>query len=223
MAYSFVQTKTNAGVTVSTVTVTLDAPTTKGDLIVVGVALSGTSVTINTPTDDKSNSYSTTVGPTDSGDGTSRIKQFSAVDLVGGMTQVTVTLSGNGTYAVFVDVFHGGPNAGVLGQTSTGTGTSTTPAVTSFSPRAGSLIVALTRINANQTWTAGTNYTLGSIQARSASEYRLISTTTETAPFSGTASGVWVEVAAEFLPGPPAQAVGSLPVRGGLVNQGLVN
>lgn len=199
MTASRVQGKSAFAVGVTTVTATLDAPATLGNILIVGCRANN-SVTINTPTDTGSHTYLSAVGPISAG--ALRAQMYYAVQTTGGVTQVTFTTSGNATVEISVEEYAGVQRVSPLGATSSLTGTTETSlSVTSFSTTSGSLIVAFATQNTGGTFTAGTNYTLGLDGSVIGTEYRLNSGTSETAPFTtDTAGTLWIELAAEFLP-----------------------
>lgn len=198
MAITHVQGKINGAASTTTVTTTLDAAATVGNLIVVG-ARAGSSQILNTPTDDKGHTYTPCMDQLQSS--SQGCRMWYTVVTVSGMTQVTVTTPGSSAVTqLAVDEFSGCSTTSPLGSTSTGTGTGTSLSVTSFSPTAGSLVAAFMTAANSVTYTAGTNYTIGVQALQSGTEYNLSATTTETAPATRTGGGSisWIEVAAEF-------------------------
>jgi hypothetical protein len=200
MTASRVQGKIGLTAGTSTNTQTLNAPATLGNIIVVGVRANN-SVTINTPTDDKSHTYLAATAQISSG--AARVRMWYAVQTTGGMTQVTVTTSGTATIDMAVEEYAGVQRNSPLGNVSSGTGTTETSwSVASFSPTAtGNLIVVFGGglFAGAVDFTAGSNYTLGLDGVTAATEHRLVSADPETAPLTaGTAPTAWAEVAAEL-------------------------
>lgn len=195
---SFSKVNISVGITTSGGSVTISPTTTKGNLIVVAVGNPDTR-TLLSVTDDKGNTYTVDKTTSVSGCGSGIA---SCVDAFGGVSSVTVTLSGSST-SNHVDVieFLGNLNKNFVGTSSSTTGTGTAIAVTAFNPTVGNLIVAAMGASGNRAMGAGANYTkastdVGNIYAMS--EYRLVCTSTETAPMTSDASVTWAEVAVEY-------------------------
>lgn len=203
MGFLFVQTKQNSSGGTSSLVITLDAPATANNVLVVNIKILNGSVTVTSVTDNASspNTYANAVGPIDNG---IRTYQYYGVQVTGGATTVTVNLSGSIAVRVDVDEFNGGAltNAAIFDNSSSGNGTGTSATVTSFNiARVGALISAsVSPVSTITTPVAGANYTLGQNQANLPSQYRLSSSTSETAPISWTNSSQWAEVAASYLP-----------------------
>ncbi len=110
----------------------------------------------------------------------------------------TITLTGQGNYPeMIVHELHG---AGVVSTYSTGSGTSNTPSVTSYSPAAGSFVLAFVETgHATVVASAGPGYTLLSQTAVALSdEYLASSSGSTTSPFAVTSSLDWAEISVSF-------------------------
>lgn len=205
MAFSHVQGDPTTGASsgsTSALAITV-ASTTGNNLGVVGSVLASTSRTVSSVTDDKSNSWSSALGPIDGG-ATCRAYQHYAVLAVAAVTTVTVNIGG-GTSAVTAgfDEFSGNATSSVLGTTGSGTGTGTSPTLSgAITPTAGNLVVASTGGSASlgNPPTAGSGYTLGGrvTNGRMANEYKLSATTSEN-PGMTTSSVTWAHLAAEYV------------------------
>lgn len=98
-----------------------------------------------------------------------------------------------------------GTNATVFDQAASNTGTSTVAALTLNPATAGELIAACTSFNASVSGiTPGADYLLSNSTIGQGTEYRQVSTTSETAPLSWTNSVQWVEIAGAYIPMPAA-------------------
>jgi hypothetical protein len=202
MAAAAVQTSSVAAGTGTTVSATLSA-TVKNNLVVIHIVMATTAETCSSVTDNASppNTYVLS-SPVDN---TTRTYQAYGVQITGGATSFTATFSSNVvTKGVGADEYSGTAvsNAAVFNTSGTGTGSATTCAVTGFSPtQAGLLCVATIVLGSVRVFTAGTNYTRflnGSNSANLHSEYRLVGTTSETAPGSWTTSTTYGEIASSF-------------------------
>ncbi len=192
--FSLVNRTTATGNTPLTVTI----PATKAGNLLVVCASNADGRSVSSVTDG-SNIFTVDKNLAGSGSGAGIA---SAIQTIGGKTSVTVTLSGSSTFHVDVAEFSGNAIAGFVGTSSTGGPTSSqTPSVTSFSPTSGNLIVGCGGGSGGRGWSSGTNYTKLSTDSGNqigASEYRLSSSGTETAPFSIDANTTWNEVAVEY-------------------------
>lgn len=205
MAFAFVQTAGNAMLTNSTTNVvTPTVPLTAGNLVVLNIRLPiGTTVTSVTDNASVPNTYLVAAGPLSY---TGIAYQIYGVQITGGATTVTTTISSSTTSRVVLDEFSGGAstNATVFDKSSTGTSggaSQLSASVTSFSPiAAGELISAgIFLTTAVTAITAGTGYVIANnVQTTIGTEYRLSSTTTETAPISWTTSSIWGEIAGAY-------------------------
>lgn len=203
MAVGFVQAKGNGnGGGTATTSVTLDAPATVGNVLVVAFR-GGNSQTLNTPTDDKSggsHTYTSVIAQVNNGSAP-RVRMFYAV-VTGAVSVVTCTTGGNTAIEASVVELSGVNTSDPFGLASSGTGSSTTPSVTSFSPTAGNAIVAFLSSTGAIDTTPGTGYTIGNDGTLAGSMYRLVCTGTETAPATITINAAWAEIAAEFKVAP---------------------
>lgn len=225
MAAAFVQTATqsSSGGTAS-LGVTLASPATQGNLVVVHVRIVGTA-SVTSVTDDKGNTYviGSALGlPT----ANQSLYQAYGVQVTGGATTITVTLSTSIAVRLGADEYSGtaASNAAVADQSSTGTGSGSSLAVSSFSPSAtGLLIVACGNIAASPTWTAGSGYVLasgsGSVAMRS--QYKLSGAASETAPMTTSLSTEWAEIARSYKLA--ASPHGRPLINAGLIETGLLN
>lgn len=205
MAVGFVQVKGNGnGGGSATTSVTLDAPATVGNVLVVGVR-GGNSQTINTPTDDKSggsHTYTSVIAQVNNG-AAPRARMFYTV-VTGAASVITCTTGGNTAIEISVVELTRVNTSDPFGLSSSGTGSSTTPSVVSFSPTVGNAIVAFLSSTGAIDITAGTGYTVANDGTIAGSMYRLVCTGTETAPVTVTLNAAWVEIAAEFKAAPEA-------------------
>lgn len=182
------------------------SPTIANNLVVVHVKVSQDTRTVTSVTDDKGNTY-VVLDPVDSGT-TNRLYQAYGVQVVGGVTTITVNFNLSATAALGADEYSGGAltNIDIFDVSSTGIGSSgTSMSVGSFNPSSsGELIVVTGSLGAATTWTAGTNYTnyfRSGESVTTQSEYRLSGDTSETAPWELGASSLWAERATAFIPG----------------------
>lgn len=205
MAFAPVQTGTQATTTTTTRIITLSA-TGVGNLVTGYAKANGNTVTLTGVTDDVGNTYVVSAA-VDSGT-TNRLFMAYGVQVTGGATAITFTFSNSGSVAVRcgADEFSGNnsTNATTFDVSSSGSGNSSTPSVTTFTPAAnGELIYAVAghQLGTGATWTAGTGYTLygGPNPGSTHSEYRLSGTTSETAPFTMNNSNLWTEWAMAFI------------------------
>jgi hypothetical protein len=129
---AFVQFAANSAAAANTLTVTLPAPATTGNLLVVSVVFQPRAVSVTQVTDTiliPSNNYRLAVGPTDWG-APFRAYTYYASNITGGFTDVTVDLSGvtTGTFEVYVLEYSGvagtDPLDLVAGSAGTGTAVS---------------------------------------------------------------------------------------------------
>jgi len=207
-AFAAVQTAQNTGFSVSSRVITVSS-TTQNNLVVVTIAIFGTTRTLSSVTDNAGNTYELGSAV----DNTNRLYQAYGVQTTGGATSITVTISGSATtLACIADEYSGfaagNTNTTVNDGRQTGTGTGTSLSVSTLTPTAtGRLIVASgIRMADGNTFTAGTDYTEygNSTGVYAASEYRLSSASTETAPFTISSSGTWCEIANAFKDDPAA-------------------
>lgn len=205
MAASFIQSKAN-GASATSITVTLDAEAQLGSLIVVG-ARAGGNQSPNTPTDNGSGGTHTyTAAIAEQAQGAIRARMWYTLVTKTGTTQITVTVGSSTFVEVQVMEFGGVKQSSPLGVAGTGSGGSgTSLSVSAISPTAGSLIAVFATAGAAEAFTAGTDYTLANDGNLTGTEYRLVSTTSETAPFTMDVSAAWIEIAAEFLPAPSSR------------------
>jgi hypothetical protein len=108
-------------------TITFNSSSVSGNLIVVSFTLDRTDRTVTSITDNKSNSYTLALGPTDITNW--RAYTYYASNITGGGSAITITitLSGatNAYFEIFASEFSGLATASPLDQTSSATGTST--------------------------------------------------------------------------------------------------
>lgn len=210
MAFTFVQTKDNAQLTTSTTNVvTPTNPLTAGNLVIINIRLSTVGITVNSVTDSKGNTYALATTASSLGGAALNQYQYYGVQITGGATSVTVTLSSSATSRVIVDEFSGNAstNASVFDKATSTTSSAGSATSATLSPpltptNSGELIAVGLMLNNNITsLTAGTNYVIAnSNELNFGTEYRLSSTTSETAPISWTTSVPWTEVAGAYIP-----------------------
>jgi hypothetical protein len=198
MALGVTQIASNTGSAVTSVAVTVSS-TAAGSLIVVGVGWQNGSTSITSVTDNQSNTYVSADAAVVNGNAGAQI--WYCENATGGVTSVTVTWSasaGRGQPTVYE--ISGAATANAKDQTSSGTGSGTALAVASFTPTvANSIAIAVGYLPTNTTWTAGTDYTLGSTQNRMGTERRIMtSASAQTAPLTSSASNTWAYAAATF-------------------------
>lgn len=199
MAFAVVQKSAQATGTGSTVAITT-AATVVNNLVVVHIKMGDTVETCSSVTDDKGNAYILS-SPVSN---VIRVYQAYGVQAIGGTTTVTVHFSGAATAKrCAADEFSGGgtSNATIIDNTKTGSGNGTAVAVSTMTTVAGELVVAtLAQNGTGMSWTAGASYTIynGSNPLGLRSEYRLSSTTSETAPATSDTSAEWGEIATSF-------------------------
>lgn len=201
MAFLPVQSGTRVFGNGSSLAITV-APTIQFNLVTVPIAILNSNDTCTSVSDDKGNSY-VLVGPADSG-GEHTYMAY-GVQSAGGTTAITVHFSGaTDTKNTQADEWSGASksNITVLDQFSTGGSSGTSLSVSTFNPTAaGKLIVAAACTGGNTTFTAGTGYTFyGTNGARFGLEYRLVGTTSESAPMTSSANIFWAEIALAFNP-----------------------
>lgn len=181
-------------------------------LLVINILFTDITNTITSITDNKGNTYSLAVGPIRNTTSARTAYQFYSVITTSGITSLTITWSGSSstTFRAFADSFSGNATSGVfhVGSTKTATAGGTSSSVTSFSPASGELISAM-MASGPTSFTGlavGSGYTFGNNPGgTSGTEYKLSSSTTETAPFTWTSpSQQWVEVAGAYKIKPPS-------------------
>lgn len=207
MSWSPVHTSTSTTGSGGTLTNTVTA-TTAGNILCVAVVVTGNGSSIETcssVTDDKGNTYAL-IGPVVV---TLQSNTYLAygVQVTGGATTITAHFSGSSfAKRMHADEYNSSvgalvSNAAAFDVSTTGTGTSTTPAVSTLTPAAtGELIVAVLRPQTSSTQTAGTGYTKygGVVNGSLNTEYKLSGAATETAPWTLASSAAWAEIAAAF-------------------------
>jgi hypothetical protein len=169
-----------------------------GSLIIVTGKYVGSGVT-TTPSDDGGNTYSPLIA--EQVVGTIAMRAFYALATHAVTNTVTITYGSSVTVKAGVCVFSGISASQPFDRAAAATNTSQTSASLSLSPSAnGKLIVALLGPQAAAgTFTAGSNYAAATNNSTSlAAEYRLVGTTSETAPISWQNSSNWIEIAASF-------------------------
>lgn len=201
MAFAQVQTAAQVVHTGTTAVALTMSATGAGNLVVVHIRISDATTT-PAVTDDKGNAYVVSAPVVN---GSVSLFQAYGVQVTGGVTTVSVTPSASNTMRCGADEYSGGKttNATVFDVTKTGTGTSTSLAVSTLTPAAtGELIVGSYAVVGTPTWTNGTNYVLysgGTTNTRS--QYRLSSGASETAPVTISGGSVaWNAIASAFIP-----------------------
>lgn len=190
--------QTTLGVGGST-TVTFTSPTTKGNWVIVGVFINATNCSITSMTDDAGQSYALQEGPVDL-PLNNRVLQYAVLQTVGGASTITIQTNATGSTAQFnLYASEFAAVSGPTGTTSTGSGTSDTPAVASFSPQPRNLVVATLGHSGLSGQDPGTGYTEHVDNNQGGQEYLTLATDTETAPWTILAGSLnWVEVAVEY-------------------------
>lgn len=200
MAFSAPRQGKKGTVTATSLTITLDTVTVAGNLLIVNFAVGDISAVVSSVADDKSNTFAKAIGPI-----SSVYYQYYAVQVTGGVSQVTITLDRSTGITATVEEFSGGmnTNATVFDKATSNTGSGISSSV-SFTPtNNGELIVAAVHFaGATSAWVAGTNYVMGQTFTSQSTEYRLSSNGTETAPMTWTTSQGWVELAGAYIAAP---------------------
>lgn len=205
MAFSQVQTVTQAGTTGNTQNLTISA-TSVNNLVVVTITLRDITETCTSVTDDKGNTYVLSPVVTN----VWRLYQAYGMQVTGGTTVITVNYSSTTVFKQYaVDEYSGftagATNSTVFDTSQTGSSNSTSLAVSTLTPAAtGELIVASMCADNVVAFTAGTNYTKYATyptQETFMSEYRLSSASSETAPATIASSLDWAEIATAFKVG----------------------
>lgn len=186
MAFAFLQSRTVSATSpgvLSGITAT-----GVGNLVVVSIRLNSGTATVSSVVDDVGNTYVAATALLTGG--SIRHQQWYGVQLIGGATSITVTLSSVVGVRIIAEEFSGGPssNTGAIRTSSTGIISTSVP---TFSPTVGDLVVAsyVTSNNVSP-WAVGSGYSPGTIsQTVNATEYKLSATTSETAPISNAGSG----------------------------------
>jgi len=204
-AAAAVQTASNTGGAGTTISVTVSS-TTVGNLVVISFLIwksGGPAPTISSVSDNGSNTYTSSATPQNIVSNDLWLYQYYSKHTTTA-TSITVTTTGsNDSYQVLANEYSG-VDASVFDDSGTGTGTGTSLSVSGLSPSAnGKIIVASAATAATGSWTAGSGYTLyGNNNVagiyRLAMEYKLVGTTSETAPITFSSSGDWVEIASSF-------------------------
>lgn len=217
MAAAAVQTATQGTGGGASIGVTFSSPTVQGNLVVLPIRIAGASDTCTGVTDDKGNSY-VLIGPVTNG--SNRLYQAYGVQVVGGVTALTVSFSGaSNAKRCGADEYSGcaSSNAAVIDQTNSNTGTSTAPACTLSPSAAGKLVVMALGVPTAPTWTIDSNYTRysGVGVVTTISQYRLSGTASEsvTDGISGGAQG-WITILTSFNLAAPAQGMFSAVAKG---------
>lgn len=207
MAFAQVQTSTQTNSSASSVNTSLSA-TTAGNLVVVHIRLGGVSETCTGVSDNAGNTYVLSSALTvDVG---FRMYQAYAVQTSGGATTVTATFSGaSSVKRVGADEYSGGEssNAAIFDASTTGsdaTFTSSAIAASTLTAAAsGELFVGTLASNNDQTFTAGTGFTLYNTSAsaiRLRSHYKLSGGASETGPATLGSATSWGEILTAFKP-----------------------
>lgn len=210
----------NTSASSTSVVLTVSA-TVVDNIIIGGVFIPSTAITLSSVTDDQGNTYATTSALDNAG---LRLYLFYGVQTAGGTTSITATVSSSTTLRIIGNEFSGAEttNATAFDASTTGTGTGTAVSVSTLTPAAsGELIVAFGFKDAFGAWTAGSGYTnYGANTQFFQSQYKLSGASTETAPWT-ISSANWGEIAAAFkLVATPSITT---PVLGAVGNMALNN
>lgn len=218
MAFSLVQTTNVVDLTGGASTIVIPISSTiQGNLVVVHIAYSNKSGgAVSSVTDNQGNTYDSSITKDHTSTSDSACQAY-GVQITGGVTSITVTFNAADVgIQAGADEYAGGKktNATVFDKYGTNDGTGTSQSVGALSPANGSgeLIVA-TLSNGfggtTPTITAGTSYTESVTGTTSPGgkpfvwgEYRLDSTSSETAPASSSVSMSWAEIAVMYFPQP---------------------
>lgn len=201
MAFLSIQTKQNSNGSASSLVITPTAPLTVGNLVVVSIK-TFPARTISSVVDSAGNTYA--LAGTRTSSGGVKSDQYYGVQVVGGATTVTASVSGGATaIRATIDEFSGGKqtNAQVFDRAATNVGTGTSGSVTIAPISAGELVSAMIAPDSTTTSiTPGTNYTAGTLFGTQSTFYRLSGTISETAPITWTNSVAWAEIASAYIP-----------------------
>ncbi len=111
-SFAFIQTKQNSTAGAGSLLITLNAPATINNLLIIHVK-TGNNVPTSV-TDDKGNVYLLAGGPTADPGTTFRYTQYYGVQLIGGATQITVNFTGTPSARITVDEFSGNSNCSFM-------------------------------------------------------------------------------------------------------------
>jgi hypothetical protein len=214
MAFAAVQAPTKTFLSGTSKILTISSSGIYGLLIVHVNILVGLSETITSITDNKGNTYVISSALTQPD---SRCYLAYTVDLVGGVTSITVNFSSSVTAVFGVNEFSGGKktNATVIDGSTSGqsSGYTSNASVPSFTPSAdGNLIVCLLCSGDGRTITPGAGYTQYSSEAFQAlySMYKLSSSGSETGPATYSDTTQWSEFLFSFNPEPIYPPIGKI-------------
>lgn len=211
MAFLLVQSKqTASGAAAGSLVHTFTTPTVVNNLVVVNIKVAAVSFVLTSVVDSAGNTYAL-AGWRESNVGGSPITvyQYHGVQVTGGATTVTVNFPGTQAIRICVEEFSGGmtSNATVFDKSAAnnlGASGGTSASLTLAPANAGELISVFVGLTGGGTFTAGTNYVIGTQNTNGTSQYRLSGTTSETAPITWTTaiSSDWIEVAGAYIPLP---------------------
>lgn len=208
-AFAAVQTASGVGTGTTDIVVTISSSGSNNLLVVSNWVATG--ISFVSLTDNLGSSYTSSSVTTSGGGGNVSIVQSYAV-VASGVTSVTVTFSTNvggaGTAGVIVDEFSGNATSSVVDVSSTGSGTGTSLAASTFTPSVSGRLIVATMIGylANVAgWTAGSGYTLYGQRDYAGypimrTQYNLSGSTSETAPATVAYLFLdeWAEIATAF-------------------------
>jgi len=201
MAFSFVRTTQLNVVGASVVSMPLSAAAVANNFLVIHTKHTNVNGFVSL-VDNVGNTYAVAGGPVDNGVN-ARIYQYYGVQVIGGATTLTLTISGTDNTRVIIDEFSGGAltNAALFDQVASNTGTGTSSSVSLSPTQAGCLIIGgIGHAAAIVTPAAGSGFTLSSSSAAQIGEYKLSGTTSETVAASWTNSAAWASLAASYKP-----------------------
>lgn len=201
MAFALVQAVTQITGTAQNPILTITS-TGAGNVVIVHIAFANGIATVSSVTDNASNTYAT---GSVFRSGVNSAYQAYGVQVSGGNTQVTINFSTSVSYVIYAEEYSGGAstNAAINDNSTTGTGSSTSLAVSTLTTAAtGELIVSTGGVASNRTWTQGSGFTLNGSGARtSSSQYKLSGAASETAPMTISGSNTtWIEIARAYKP-----------------------
>lgn len=175
MAIAHVQTPAGGAANSSATSINVSVPSVAaGSLLVVGWRYStgGRTVTVS---DDKGGTWANAVEAIDTGDSNSTTGISYAMNAAGGTTVVTFGISGGAlNLRMIASEFSGVATASALDKTAMAIGSNTAPASGSVTPTTdGQLLYACTHISSNDTFTAGTDFTINTTVIVTAGSQRL--------------------------------------------------
>jgi hypothetical protein len=203
-AIGFVQSATQTlGFSVTSRTITLSSTSTVNNLVLVHVAIyiSLGDATITSVTDDVGNTYQ--IGTPVVNSGILRVYQVMGLQLTGGASVITVTVSPATLIRVGADEYSGfsgaANNAAIYDASASGTGNGTSLSTSTLTSAASGELIVCTGGHASiVTWTAGSGFTQTQSSSGLNSQYNLSGSTSETGPWTVGTSGQWAELISSY-------------------------